>query len=59
MELPDYIKNRYWKDYLPEGITVELDVPENMSLIDVWKYRGEEYTDQVMIDFFGKEYTTT
>lgn len=58
MELPDYIKNRSWKDYLPDGITLELDVPENMSLIDVWKYRGENYTDQVMIDFFGKEYTT-
>ncbi|NVM17482.1 MAG: AMP-binding protein [Candidatus Lokiarchaeota archaeon] len=58
MELPDYIKNRYWKDYLPNGITVELDVPENMSLIDVWKYRGENYADDIVMDFFGKEYTT-
>ena len=58
MELPDYIKNRTWKDYLPDGITVELDVPENMSLIDVWKYNDEHFPDHVALDFFGKEYTT-
>ncbi|MFW9952807.1 MAG: AMP-binding protein, partial [Candidatus Thorarchaeota archaeon] len=58
MELPDYIKNRSWKDYLPDGITVELEVPENMSLIDVWKYRDKYFPDQVVMDFFGKEYNT-
>ncbi len=58
MELPDYIKNRSWKEFLPKGITVELELPENMSLIDVWKYRGEYFPDQIVMDFFGKEFNT-
>ena len=58
MELPDYIKNRYWKEFLPEGITTELEIPENMSLIDVWKYNDKNFPDHVVLDFFGKEYTT-
>lgn len=58
MELPDYIKNRSWKDYLADGITTEIDVPEDMSLIDVYKYNDENFPDHVMFDFFGKEFTT-
>ena len=58
MELPDYIKNRSWKDYLADGITIEVDVPEDMSLIDVYKYNDENFPDHVMLDFFGKEFTT-
>ena len=57
MELPDYIKNRYWKDYLAEGVTIDLEVPEDMSVIDLWKYSGTNFPDNVMLDFFGKEYT--
>jgi len=57
MELPDYIKNRYWKDYIAEGITIDLEIPENMSLIDVVKYQGENFPDNVIMDFYGKEYT--
>ena len=58
MELPDYIKNRSWKDYLADGITTEVDIPEDMSLIDVYKYNDENFPDHVMLDFFGKEFTT-
>jgi len=58
MELPDYIKNRSWKDYLADGITIDLDIPENMSLIDVYKYNDENFPDHVVLDFFGKEFTT-
>ncbi|MHA1459676.1 MAG: AMP-binding protein [Promethearchaeota archaeon] len=58
MELPDYIKNRSWKDYLADGITTEIDVPEDMSLIDVYKYNDENFPDHVVFDFFGKEFTT-
>ena len=58
MELPDYIKNRSWKDYLADGITTEIDVPDDMSLIDVYKYNDENFPDHVMLDFFGKEFTT-
>ena len=35
MELPNYIKNRYWKDYLPSGMTLEIDLPDDMTLRDV------------------------
>ena len=58
MELPDYIKNRYWGDFLPDGVTLDLDIP-NLSLIDVFKYQMDKpgWSDHVKLDFFGKEYT--
>lgn len=58
MELPDYIKNRYWGDFLPDGVTLDLDIPD-ISLIDVFKYQMDKpgWSDHVKLDFFGKEYT--
>lgn len=56
MDLPDYIKNRYWKDYLPAGITLEIDIPEDISLGDIFQ-RGVEYGDRISMVFYGKEYT--
>jgi len=58
MELPDYIKNRYWGDFLPDGVTLDLDIPD-ISLIDVYKYQMDKpgWSDHVKLDFFGKEYT--
>ena len=46
MELPDYIKNRIWKDNLPDGITLEIDIPQNKSLIDVFETGAKEYADK-------------
>jgi long-chain acyl-CoA synthetase len=57
MELPDYIKNRIWKDYLPDGITLEIDIPEDKSLIDVFETGAEEHADKVALDYFGREFT--
>lgn len=57
MELPDYIKNRYWKDYLPKGITLEIDIPENMSLIDVFESGLANHSDKVSIVYGEKEFT--
>ncbi|MHA2288200.1 MAG: AMP-binding protein [Promethearchaeota archaeon] len=59
MELPDYIKNRAWKDYLADGVTTDLEIPDDMSVIDLWKYSGTHFPDNVMLDFFGREYTVT
>lgn len=56
MDLPDYIKNRYWKDYLPAGITLEIDIPEDISLGDIFQ-KGVEYGDKISMVFYGKEYT--
>ena len=58
IELPDYIKNRYWGDFLPDGVTLDLDIPD-ISLIDVFKYQMDKpgWSDHVKLDFFGKEYT--
>lgn len=56
MDLPDYIKNRYWKDYLPAGITLEIDIPEDISLGDIFQ-KGVEYGDRISMVFYGKEYT--
>ncbi len=56
MELPDYIKNRYWKDYLPPGITLEIDISEDISLGDIFQ-KGLEYGDKISMVFYGKEYT--
>ena len=57
MELPDYIKNRIWKDYLPDGITLEIEIPENKSLIDVFETGVKEYGDKIAMDYFGREFT--
>jgi long-chain acyl-CoA synthetase len=57
MELPDYIKNRIWKDFLPEGITLEIDIPQNKSLIDVFKTGAKEHADKIALDYFGREFT--
>ncbi|UCD02039.1 MAG: AMP-binding protein [Promethearchaeota archaeon] len=57
MELPDYIKNRIWKDYLPDGITLEIDIPEDKSLIDVFVNGAKEHADKGALDYFGREFT--
>jgi long-chain acyl-CoA synthetase len=57
MQLPDYIKNRYWKDFLPPGMTLEIDIPEDMSLIDIFEKGLEDYQDKVSNIYAGKEYT--
>ncbi|MHA1473367.1 MAG: AMP-binding protein, partial [Promethearchaeota archaeon] len=58
MEIPDYVKNRYWGDFLPDGVTLDLDIPD-ISLVDVFKYQMDKpgWSDHVKLDFFGKEYT--
>ncbi|MFX1418531.1 MAG: long-chain fatty acid--CoA ligase [Promethearchaeota archaeon] len=57
MELPDYIKNRIWKDFLPEGITLEINIPEDKSLIDVFEAGVKENASKVAYDYFGTEFT--
>jgi len=57
MELPDYIKNRIWKDYLPKGMTLKLEVPDDMTLIDVALNGAEKFKNKVAMDFYGREYT--
>ena len=57
MELPDYIKNRYWKDYLPAGVSLEIDIPENMSLIDIFKKGAENFGERVAMNYYGREFT--
>ncbi len=57
VELPDYIKNKYWKDYLPPGITLELNIPQDQSLIDVFENGTKLYGDKVCMDFYGREFT--
>ncbi len=57
MELPDYIKNPIWKDYMPPGLTLEIDLPEDLSLGNVFKMGADDYGDKVNIAFAGKEYT--
>ncbi|MFX1394612.1 MAG: AMP-binding protein, partial [Promethearchaeota archaeon] len=57
MELPDYIKNRYWKDSLAPGITLNVDVPENITLIDIFETGAREFPDKENINFYGKEFT--
>lgn len=57
MELPDYIKNRYWKDALAPGITLNVDIPENMSLIDIFEKGAKEFPNKVSLNFYGKDFT--
>jgi len=57
MELPDYIKNRIWKDYLPDGMTLEIDIPEDKSLIDVFDAGAKNNANKVAFDYYGREFT--
>ncbi len=57
MELPDYIKNRYWKEYLPPGITLEINIPEDISLVDIFEKGAKEYGDNIALDYYGREFT--
>ncbi len=57
MDLPEYIKSRYWKDYLPEGVPLELEIPENISLCDLFEKYTEEYKNKTFIVYDNKEYT--
>ena len=57
MKLPDYIKNRYWKDYLPPGVSIEIEIPEDTSLGDFFKRYTEDYNDKTFIVYNTKVYT--
>ncbi len=58
MELPDYIKNRIWKDHLPDGMTLEIDIPEDyQSLINLFEKGAKDYKDKIALDYFGREFT--
>ncbi len=57
MELPDYVKNRYWKDYLPPGITLEINIPDDISLVDIFEKGAKEYGDNIAMDYYGREFT--
>ena len=57
IELPDYIKNRYWKDSMPKGVTLDLEIPDDMTLIDVALNGAEKFGDKVAMDFYGREFT--
>ena len=57
MELPDYIKNRFWKDYLPAGMTLEIDLPDDLTLGDVFRMGSEKFGDKINIVYGDTEYT--
>ncbi|MFX0210827.1 MAG: long-chain fatty acid--CoA ligase [Candidatus Hodarchaeota archaeon] len=57
MDLPEYIKNRHWKGHLPEGVPLELEIPENISLCDLFEKYTEEYKNKTFIIYDNKEYT--
>jgi len=57
MELPDYIKNQYWKDYLPPGISLEIEIPEDISLVEIFEKGAKEYSDNIAMDYYGREFT--
>ncbi len=57
MEIPDYIKNRIWKNSLPEGITLEIDIPEDKSLIDVFETGSKEHSNKIALEYFGRKFT--
>ncbi|MFX1521439.1 MAG: AMP-binding protein [Promethearchaeota archaeon] len=57
MDVPEYIKNRHWKDYLPEGVPLELEIPEKISLCDLIEKYFEEYKNKTFIVYDNEEYT--
>jgi len=56
MDIPDYIKERYWKDYLPPGITLEIDIPE-VSLGSLFEQGAKNYGDKICLIYYDREFT--
>ena len=58
MELPDYIKNKFWKDFLSPGMSLDIDIPDNVSLKDIHEEGPKRFADKVaMVYALKKEYT--
>ncbi|HUX98917.1 MAG TPA: long-chain fatty acid--CoA ligase [Candidatus Deferrimicrobium sp.] len=57
MDIPDYIKNRYWKDYLPPGITLEIDIPETQSLGDIFEIGAKSFGDKIAMMYYDHPFT--
>jgi len=57
LDLPDYIKNKYWKDYLPPGISLEIDIPEDKSLRDLFEVGSEQFGDRVAMVYGPRQFT--
>lgn len=54
-EIPDYIKNRYWKDFLPPGITLEIKIPE-ISLRELFE-GARQFGDKLAFNYYDREFT--
>jgi len=58
MELPDYIKNKFWKDFLSPGMSLDIDIPDNMSLKDIGEEGAKRFGDKVaMVYALKREFT--
>ena len=56
-DIPDYIKNRYWKDYLPLGMSLEIDIPDDVNFVDFYMKAIEKCPDKVATVYYGVEVT--
>ena len=56
MEIPDYIKERFWKDFLPPGITLDIEIPE-ISLGELFDQGVKNFTDNVCLMYYDHEFT--
>jgi len=55
-DIPDYIKKRYWKDYLPAGVTLDLKVPET-SLGELFEQGAKNFGSKVAMVYGDHEFT--
>ncbi len=58
LDIPDYIKNRYWKEYLPPGVTLDLEIPK-ISLRDIFEQAAVKFGDKVAMIYYDHEITFT
>ncbi|MHA1651136.1 MAG: long-chain-fatty-acid--CoA ligase [Candidatus Helarchaeota archaeon] len=56
MDIPDYIKERYWKDYLPPGITLDIEIPE-ISLRELFEQGAKNYGEKIAMVYYDHEFT--
>jgi len=55
-DIPDYIKKRYWKDYLPPGITLDIKIPE-ISLGELFEQGAKNFGPKVAMVYYDHEFT--
>jgi len=50
VDIPQYIKDKYWLKYAPAGLDKWVEIPENMTIPKLGEYGAENFGEHVNVD---------